>query len=365
METFLDRPTVVLGTMTMSDNYRNFTSHDANFAEHADMIKLYANRVSAHHGTPILDTANYYRNESYLQLLVHSLNQDRDTPLDIHWASKANPWAENDFASGKFGGLARLDAQLSQSLTDCGVRKFHTYFLHAPDPDTCLEDTLLDISTSYRRERFDRWGLSNFSLEQCKRVSEICEGQGIIHPKVYQGMYNMFCREVQVIFPWVWAHDMSFWAYNPLIGGLVCKRPAPPPVLMSETLVPPWARPLFKLVARHCGLVGDEPGTRTPAYKGRFTNPIYQQIFLRNGLLRACNQVPSGIEGVRTALLWLRDCSLLGSSDKVVMGASSLSQLQSNLSTWVDDQELSLEMIQRINSAHNGIPKADRPSYWY
>lgn len=311
---------VVLGTMTMAEHYRPFVSHEADAGEHERMIRLYADRCGAHNGRPIIDTARYYRNEAYLRSIVKSI------PYTISWASKANPWAENDFSSGRFGGYRRLGEQISESLTSCGIGSFDTYFLHAPDPDTSVRDVVDEMGTAWRRGVFDRWGLSNFSLEQCRQMMEVCEMEGVPGPSVYQGMYNVFCRRVEELIPFVRENGMSFWAYNPLMGGLVCRPPDP--------------------------------------RSGRFANPIYQSLFMRPSLMEACASLASH-DGARLAISWLRDESLLAPDDCVILGASSLRQLRCNLDIWADAPPLTPEERDVIRGAYCMLGPEDTPDYWY
>ena len=312
---------VVLGTMTMADHYRSFVSHEADAGEHERMIRLYADTWRVHHGRPIIDTARYYRNEAYLCSIVKRI------PYTISWASKANPWAENDFSSGRFGGYGRLGEQISESVRSCGIGSFDTYFLHAPDPDTPVGDVVDEMGTAFRRGVFERWGLSNFSLEQCREIMEVCERRGVPGPSVYQGMHNVFCRRVEEMMPFVRENGMSFWAYNPLMGGLVCRPP--------------------------------------DTNSGRFANPIYQSLFMRPSLLEACTLLTRSHDGARLALSWLRDESLLTPDDCVILGASSLRQLRCNLDIWVDAAPLKAEEREVIHKAYSVIRPEDTPDYWY
>ncbi len=53
-------------------------------------------------------------------------------------------------------------------------------------------------------------------------VVEICRRNGWMQPTVYQGMYNAMTRDVETeLFPCLRHYDISFYAYNPLAGGLL------------------------------------------------------------------------------------------------------------------------------------------------
>ncbi|NDE17471.1 aldo/keto reductase [bacterium] len=358
MESEGEHPRVVLGTMTMGDAYADMRSHDACVLEQAAMVREYWERFPLHRGEATIDTARYYRNEAHVAAVVEKAR------VSVKWSSKANPWAGNDFTSGAFGGLSEraFESQLTASLRHCPA--LDTYFLHAPDAETSLEETLAAVDRAHRAGRFRQWGLSNFSLEQCERISDICAARGYAHPAVYQGMYNVFCRQVECIFPWIRQHGMSFWAYNPLLGGLVCtSRPSPSPPRREPTMMQRWFNWLWKCHSSKDTETDTDTETETTR-KGRFSNPIYQKLFLRPGLVAACASIPPD-QGVRMALLWLRDHSCLRSTDAVVLGASSLAQLQENMDVWQFGAPLSEEEVRRLDMAHAAIPMADRPAYFY
>lgn len=57
------------------------------------------------------------------------------------------------------------------------------------------------------------------------QIYYICENRGWVKPTVYQGMYNPVTRAVEAeLFPCLRALNISFYAYNPLAGGLLTGR---------------------------------------------------------------------------------------------------------------------------------------------
>ena len=299
------------------------------------MIKLYVNTSAAHAGRPMLDTARYYRNESYLFSLIQKLDDAQQRALG--WASKANPWAENDFASGRLGAYAGtgLSDQIRDSYVAAGSsRPLDMYFLHAADPETPLSCVVEAMGAALRKEQINRWGLSNFSLSTCQELYRVCEDEGVAFASVYQGMYNVFCRRVEEVFPFLRSRGMTFWAYNPLLGGLVCRAPA-----LTDT--------------------------QEAKKSGRFANPIYQNIFLQPSIVRACSMVARDGGGARLALTWLRDESLLTTEDRVILGASSLDQLSRNLDMWTRSIPLSEDEKTQITTAFSSIDPTEIPNYWY
>lgn len=42
----------------------------------------------------------------------------------------------------------------------------------------------------------------------------ICEREGYVKPTVYQGRYNLVCRENETLFPLLRKHNISFYAFR-------------------------------------------------------------------------------------------------------------------------------------------------------
>jgi aflatoxin B1 aldehyde reductase len=146
-------------------------------------------------------------------------------------ATKAAPWSSLikgtggvHGVSGGAGGLApdMLRLQLETSLKRLQVDKVALFYLHAPDTDTPLEATLLEVKKLHEEGKFEALGLSNYSAWETTHVWHLCDKLGVVKPTVYQGMYNGITRQVEVeLFPCLRRLGMRFLAYNPLAGGLL------------------------------------------------------------------------------------------------------------------------------------------------
>lgn len=290
----------------------------------ADILRYYLDHVP---NEPLLDTAYYYglgSGQRRLGDLLALLPPEARPRL----ASKANPWLDNEFESGRLGqlGAAGFERQLRGSLADLGVDEVDTFFLHAYDYETPLLETLESVRRN--RDGYRRWGLSNFSKAQVLRVLDLCEEHGVPEPRVYQGMYNVLCRKVEELFPVLRDRGIEFWAYNPLLGGLVVS------------------------------------GAGAAGGGGRFSNPTYRGIF--GGLRDACREI-GGEEGagLRRALLWLRDHSKLSADDAILLGASTPKQLQQSMSVLLDGVPLSANEAAHLEKVWSTTPRQLVPEYWY
>jgi aflatoxin B1 aldehyde reductase len=308
---------IVLGTLDFTDSEIVRT-----FAEHAQGP------------TVPLDTAYYYKNDDRLGAILRDFEDTQGREIEI--CGKANPWHENDFTSGRFGGLSKtnLCAQLEASLARLGRDAFDTFLLHAWDCDTPIEDTLEECERLFRQERFDRFGVSNFNLGQVRETIDLCERLNLPFT-TYQGMYNVACRKVLPVIQVM--HDLpggSFVAYNPLAGGL--------------------------LTGKYSGVRSADDIDRPCRFKD---NPVYQSIFWKDELLDFHEVL--GTDPVRDAFAWLLHHSALDDArDGIVIGASSAEQLTRTLDAIERAGPLDSERLRAIDERAHAIAPAT-PEYWY
>lgn len=147
-------------------------------------------------------------------------------------------------------------------------------------------------------------GLSNYHCKEVERAFELCKEHGLTPPSIYQGLYNPLNRIVEdELIPLLHKNGCSFVAYNPLAAGLLSGK--------HQTL----------------GQV----------QKGRFKdNQNYLPRFYTKENFRALELIrfacdTEGISMVEASLRWLLCHSQLKSNDGLLLGASSLDQIDENL----------------------------------
>lgn len=277
---------IVLGTMTFSDQVDEPTAES--------MLDEF--RDSQYQE---VDTAYVY-NTGETEKLLGRLNKKgalRNTTM----AGKANP------AVG--GGLnpESITMQITESLSRLEQSAFDLFYLHSPDLDTPIIDTLGCINELHSKGHFKRFGLSNYAAWQVAEITELCKQNGWIQPTVYQGMYNALTRDIErELLPCLANYDMSFYVYNPLAGGM--------------------------LTGKH-----GEPSTHPTS--GRFsTNTEYQNRYWKPDMLSVVQTFANtcqtnNIPPANAALRWLIHHSALANSDDnaVIIGSSTLGHLKQNL----------------------------------
>ena len=177
-----------------------------------------------------------------------------------------------------------------------------------------------------------------------KNVIYICERKGYNLPDVYQGMYNIISRSIEEIFPLLSEYSIEFWAYNPLAGGLLTGK------------------------YKDCNVQGaTNRFNGTCRFEGtcRFkNNSIYQNIFWKEPVLAHLDSFFENGNCIENSFYWLRSLSKLRPNDKIIMGASSIEQLEKNMDLIVKKRPVSNETSYFLNNLYDPIRNFS-PNYYY
>ncbi|KAF2118735.1 NADP-dependent oxidoreductase domain-containing protein [Lophiotrema nucula] len=127
-------------------------------------------------------------------------------------------------------GSAKKDGVLKGielSLDRLNVEKLGIFYIHAPDYETPLEETLAAINEVYTAGKFDRFGLSNYKAEDVQKVFDLCVEKGYPTPTAYQGNYSAVARKLEdTLLPTLRKLAISFYVYSPMAGGFLSKTKA-------------------------------------------------------------------------------------------------------------------------------------------
>lgn len=261
-----------------------------------------------------LDTARIYAGGETEPMLADALAAvDPSAVPSSGWqiGTKAHPSQPGGL--GAAGLQSQFDASrsaLGLSAKERETEALSEYYLHQPDTARPLLESLRAADALVKARRVSRIGLSNYHADEVARCFALCEEHGLTKPSVYQGLYNPLNRAVESeLLPLLRAHGCSFVAYNPLAAGL--------------------------LTGRHT--------QGEPVARGRFlNNPNYLPRFYTEANFRALGPIrdacaASGVPMVEASYRWLLRHSALGANDGVLLGASNLEQLDSNIAACLDD----------------------------
>ncbi len=109
--------------------------------------------------------------------------------------------------------------EVEASLRRLNVDVIDLYQIHWPNPDEDIEEAWATIADLVREGKIRYAGVSNFSVEQMKRIQPI-------HPIAsLQPPYNMLRREIEAeILPFCAANNIGVIVYSPMASGVLTER---------------------------------------------------------------------------------------------------------------------------------------------
>jgi aryl-alcohol dehydrogenase-like predicted oxidoreductase len=182
----------------------------------ADSLKILDEAF--HAGINLWDTANMYTDGESERIVGKAMKGRRD---DIILATKVfHPMGEkrNDRGLSRRAILSALEASLRRLDTDY----IDLYYLHAPDNDTGIEETMQTMDTLVKSGKIRYVGISNYAAWQIADILALCDKRGYVPPIITQNVYNLITRGVETeLIPFIQAHGLGMTAYNPIAGGLL------------------------------------------------------------------------------------------------------------------------------------------------
>jgi len=239
------------------------------------------------------------------------------------------------------GGLSAdgIRRQLDASLKALQVDKVDVLYLHQPDPENDLSESLRCVHELIAEGTVTGLALSNYSAVEVDRCALLCAEKGWTAPSFCQGLYNPLNRLVEdELLPVLRRHGIGFIAFNPLAAGLLSgKHRAGGEVLPGR----------FK---------------DNQNYLPRFYT---DENFAAMEVIReACQQHDVGM--VSATYAWLLRHSQLGTSgaaDGLLLGASSPGQLEENLAACLSAQDLPGPVVAAFDAAWEPCKPGAFP-YW-
>ncbi|KAF0325758.1 aldo/keto reductase [Colletotrichum asianum] len=284
-----------------------------------NMLDLFQSR-----GHNEIDTARLYGGGTTETYLADAKWEERGIVMGI----KLYPNSKISGATGPLSYMLRagdVRRGLLDSLKALNTNKLDLWYLHGPDRETALEETPSEVNKLHKEGHFNRFGISNFMSWDVAKIWELCDRNGWIKPTVYQGAYNALHRGVELeLIPCLRHYNIALYEFQPLAAGFHTSR---------------QRRNDF------------QEGSRDIAFDAL---EIIQSAATKHGLSVA-----------ECAFRWLSHHSALNKEkgDKIIIGASSLKQLEENL----DDLEkgpLPEDVVKAMEEAWLAY-KAVVPKYFH
>lgn len=320
----------------MTFGWKAQTSSPVDDAIASKMVQTFVNH-NANTKAVHIDTARIYAGGISEQMLGSALSNIEDPSPKIVLGTKAHPSQPDGLSPNG------IRAQLDASLKAIGTTSVNEYYLHQPDENHSLLESLQTLNSLVQDGLISSIGMSNYHASEVQRAFDLCEEYNLAKPTVYQGLYNPLNRCVEdELLPVLRQNGCAFIAYNPLAAGLLTGKH------VKENVV--------------AGRFKDNPN-----YLPRFyTDVNFEAVQLIRSACGAAN-----ISMVEATYRWLLCHSALNGelSDGVLIGASSIDQLEQNLQSCALDSEGSVlpkEVVGAFDAAWEVIQSGDeRPfPYW-
>ncbi|KAJ7892472.1 NADP-dependent oxidoreductase domain-containing protein, partial [Mycena olivaceomarginata] len=172
----------------------------------------------------------------------------------------------------------------------------------------------------------------------------ICKQHGYVQLSVYQGIYNAIHRNVESeLFPALRKFGIAFYAFNPLAEGFLTDR-------YSTIDATPEA--------------GDRlhpDGLAGKAFRARYWKPVFFDALEEVRTVATAH----GLTMAKVAFRWIAHSSLLRreSGDTVIIGGSSLKQIEENLVSLESGPLHELHILAALDAAWSAV-KAVSPAHY-
>jgi aryl-alcohol dehydrogenase-like predicted oxidoreductase len=169
-------------------------------------------------GINVIDTANTYTKGRSEKIIGKTVQDYRD---DVILATKVG---YNVGEGPNQSGLSRkhILSQFKKSLENLKTDFIDIYYLHRPDPDTPMEETLRTVNDLVRNGEVRYLACSNFSKIQMVEAYEICERYDLEKFVAVQPPYNLLRREIEKeLLPFCQQKELGVLSYTPLMGGFL------------------------------------------------------------------------------------------------------------------------------------------------
>lgn len=282
----------------------------------ADSLKIMDCAIDG--GINFIDTADVYNHGVTEEIVGKGLKGRRDKVI----------LATKVFYPVQEGGESGLNRRHIVKGVEDSLKRLNTdyidlYYMHGPDYETSLEESLRTMNDLVREGKIRYIGISNMAAWQLADILAVCEREHLEKPVVTQNAYNLLARGLEnEMVPCLNAHKVGLTVYNPLAAGLLTGK-------------------------YHSGNI--EAGERFKAkdYKDRYWNEENLKAVERmTKMAEEC-----GISMIEFAMKWLENQKAVTS---IVSGVSRLSQMEQNLKL-LDAKDLPSEALMECDSIWDGL----------
>jgi aryl-alcohol dehydrogenase-like predicted oxidoreductase len=295
--------------------------------------------LAAEAGVNFIDTADVYPVPPSFDLVGRTeeivgkwLKGKRDQFVLATKCGNAMTERPNDTGLSRKHILEAVEASLRRLQTDV----IDLYYVHRPDPETAIDETLTALEDVVRSGKARYLGCSNFTAWEIAKSLWTSDRLNLSRFDAVQPRYNLLFREIEnEVLPLCRDQGLGLIAFNPLAGGFLTGK---------------YQRE-------------EEPPDDTRFGLFRASDSLYRERYWKEHHFDAVEELrgffePRNRQLVHVALAWLLAQPDVTSS---ILGASRPDQLQQSLaalSVRLDEEEMSF-----CNKIWLNLPRASDPRY--
>ena len=147
-------------------------------------------------------------------------------------------------------GLSRTHIlrEADRSLTRLQCETIDLYYMHKPDPNVAMEESVQAFHDLIRAGKVRHWGISNFNAEQIASLLKLCDENGYPRPVALQPAYSLLKTDIEAeVLPLCQKESIAIFPYQVLQGGMLTgkyRRGESAPAGSRQTEKPEWTMPL-------------------------------------------------------------------------------------------------------------------------
>jgi aryl-alcohol dehydrogenase-like predicted oxidoreductase len=182
--------------------------------DHDDCIRIVHRALDA--GVTTVDTADVYSQGESEVIVGKALAGRRD---QVVLASKCF-WPMGDDPNRRGSSRRWIIQACEESLRRLGTDHLDVYYLHKPDLDTDVDESLGAMSDLVHQGKVRAVGISTFPPDLLVEAQWAAERGGHVRPRVEQPPYSVLCRHVERdLLPACDRHGMGVMVWGPLNSG--------------------------------------------------------------------------------------------------------------------------------------------------
>lgn len=307
----LEVSTIGLGTWAIGGDF---------WGESDDNSSIRTIKTAIDNGINLIDTAPIYGRGHSEKIVGKAIQGRRD---DVVISSKCGlTWEDRNSETKKNLKSESIKQEIDDSLSRLGIDMIDIYFIHYPDMNTPLEETLAELQRIKEAGKVRYLGVSNFDTSLMSEVLKIADIAFV------QPQYSLLDREIEAgLLPFCRENNIEILSYGSLGGGILTGKYTDKSQLKE----------------------GDKRSKFYPYFKEPYWTKVLELVELLKVIARDHNCPVSHV-----ALNWVRQQPGITSA---LVGARTSEQAKQNAAA--ADWDLSEDEIRKIEDAYENIFEKD------